>query len=124
MSRFTEYYYIIATILFTVYGQLALKFALKKYEALPNTFYGKLKFISIMLLNPIVISVFVSVAAAGFFWILAIKKLELSKAYPLMSLSFLLVVLMSDYFMGEKVSLYRYLGVFFIVAGSIIVIQK
>ncbi|WP_151948892.1 hypothetical protein [Aliarcobacter butzleri] len=50
------YLYILGTILFTVYGQLVLKWRIVKYGAMPEDFIEKLVFLFKLLFDPLHIS--------------------------------------------------------------------
>jgi drug/metabolite transporter (DMT)-like permease len=65
----------------------------------------------------VVLSAFAAAFAAALCWMLAISRLELSHAYPFVSLSFVLVLLLSALFFGESVSTEKLLGVTLIIAG-------
>lgn len=50
-------------------------------------------------------------------WFIVLSKVDLSFAYPLISLSYILVFIVSVLFLGESFSLLRLLGVGFIMLG-------
>lgn len=54
-------------------------------------------------------------------WTAALSKLDLSYAYPLVSVNFVAVSLFSSIFFKEKISRYRWLSIFVILAGVILV---
>ncbi|HET7658631.1 MAG TPA: EamA family transporter [Bacillales bacterium] len=116
--------YIFATILFTVYGQLILKWRITGYGSLPQDFAEKVIFLLKLLLDPLVFSGFVSAFIASLFWMAAMTKFNISYAYPFMSLSFVLVFLLSVFWFGEPVSLMKIVGLAFIVIGIIITSQS
>jgi multidrug transporter EmrE-like cation transporter len=55
-------------------------------------------------------------------WLLALRNLNLSIAYPLQSLGYVLVSLLSFYFLGEKFSISHVLALFLIVTGSLVLV--
>lgn len=57
----------------------------------------------------------------GFVWAIIVKRLKLSVAYPVMSLSFPLVLLVSFLIFGERVSIYNIFGAFTVVAGVLLI---
>jgi hypothetical protein len=99
MSHHTgiDYIYIFATVMFTVYGQLVVKWQVAKAGVLPNIVSQKLLFLLHLVFNPWILSGI----AAGFFallcWLVAMTKFELSYAYPFMSLAFVLVFFLSAF---------------------------
>ena len=66
------------------------------------------------------ITVVLATGLAAVTWFLALKRLELSYAYPFMSLSFVGVLLLSGVFFGEAVTLWKTIGVALIVAGVVV----
>lgn len=114
------YFYITATILLTVYGQLVLKWRIATYGALPDGFVDKVFFLGRLLLDPYIFSGFVAAFAASFFWMAAMTKFEVSYAYPFMSGAFVLVLILSVWLFHESMSWEKALGLLLIVAGIII----
>jgi drug/metabolite transporter (DMT)-like permease len=56
-----------------------------------------------------------------FFWLYALSKVELSFAFPFVSLSYVLVVLFSWLVLGENISYLRWVGVFVICLGVVLI---
>lgn len=56
-----------------------------------------------------------------FFWLYALSKVELSFAYPFVSVSYVLVLFFSWWFLGENISLLRWAGVFSICLGVFLI---
>ena len=111
------YVYVATTVLLTVYGQITLKWQVAKAGELPATASGKAHFLLRLLLNPWVISVFVAATVAAFSWIAAITRFELSRAYPFLATSFMLVVVLSAVFFDEALTAPKIIGVILVVAG-------
>jgi len=63
----------------------------------------------------------ISVAATFVIWSTILSKIDLSMAVPIASFSYILVALVSIVFLGEKIVLLRWLGIFFILAGVMLV---
>ena len=61
---------------------------------------------------------------ATIFYLLALSKLPLSIAYPMLSSGYVLVVLLSKIFLKEEVSLKRWLGVFIIMIGIFVIFNS
>lgn len=62
-------------------------------------------------------------ACAGFAalsWILALRRLDLAYAYPFMSLSFPMVAVLANFFLGEEISMRRWIGLGVVVLGLVI----
>jgi multidrug transporter EmrE-like cation transporter len=109
--------YVAATILLTVYGQLIVKWQVQEAGALPESFESKIAFFGRLLLNPWVISVLIAAFIAALSWMAAMTQLELSRAYPFVALSFVLVLILSGVFFSEPITVPKVLGVVLIVGG-------
>jgi len=112
-----SYFYVILTIIFTVYGQLIIKWQTARAGSFPVTFSEKIQFLLHLVLNPWVISAFAAAFIASLTWIAAMTKLQLSTAYPFMSLSFVLVLVLSGLFFHEAITFYKILGMSLIILG-------
>lgn len=115
-----SYFYIIATIVLTVYGQIVLKWRMSSAGELPIPFLDKLLFLLRQLVDPFVMSTIVSVFLASLCWMAALSKFEISYAYPFMSAAFVLVFFLSVLFFNEPVSWQKLFGLLLIVAGIIV----
>lgn len=112
------YVYILGTILFTVYGQLILKWRIVKYGALPELLSDKLFFLAKLLFDPFIFSGFLAGFIASFFWMAAMTKFELSHAYPIIVGGLaLLTSLFAIVFLKEPITAYKIIGIILIVAG-------
>jgi len=80
---------------------------------------GYLKF----LIDPFILSGFVSAFVASVFWMLAMTKFEITFAYPFMSLSPALVFLLGVLLLGETFTLGKLLGLIIIIAGIIVTVK-
>ena len=114
------YVYILGTILFTVYGQIIIKWQVSNAGAMPDETVGKIWFLLRLTLNFWVLSSLCSAFFALLCWMAAMTKFELSYAYPFMSLSFVMVLMLSSVFFHEPVTTAKIFGVIFIITGIII----
>lgn len=119
-----NHFYIFLTILFTVYGQLVIKWQVKSAGIFPNDVLQKVAFLFHLLLNPWVISGFAGAFLASLSWMAAMTKFPLSYAYPFMSFAFVLVLALSSIFFHESITSPKVIGMALIVAGIIIGSQK
>lgn len=119
-TRFFNYLYIFATIAFTVYGQLILKWRIAQYGSLPAGAVEKIKFLVGLLFDPAIFSGFVAAFLASLAWMAAMTKFDLSHAYPFMSLNFVVVLLLSGWLLSEPMTLQKAMGVGLIVLGTVV----
>lgn len=52
-------------------------------------------------------------------YLIALKSASLSIAYPLISVSYVLIIIFSSIFLDEPITLYKLIGVGFIITGAI-----
>lgn len=60
-------------------------------------------------------------ALRGVVWFFLLRIMDLSKAYPLQSLSYILILFMSYSFFEEQVGSLQVLGCLFIISGSFVI---
>lgn len=75
-------------------------------------------------LDPLFVLGYVIIVTRGFSWLFALRKLPLSKAYPFLSLSFPLVVVIGYFFFEEPITWGKTIGSLFILLGVILVGKK
>ncbi len=102
---------VVITILFLVLGNILNKI-------IANSFDG---FSIDRFLNPLFILAYAVLLVRGFIWIMSLKVVPLSVAYPFMSLSYPLILLVSYFMFDEAITLNRVLGTLFIVSGILFV---
>lgn len=115
-----SYFYLAMTILLTVYGQIVIKWRVSAAGPLPEDWNGKLHFVGMLLIEPWILSAFAAALLASAFWLLAVSRLDLSHAYPFMSLSFVLVFLLAAVFFNEPITAAKLIGLGLIVAGLVV----
>jgi multidrug transporter EmrE-like cation transporter len=69
---------------------------------------------------PLIIGIFLY-GLATIFFIFALRLGELSVVYPLSSLTYVLISLLSVYFLKEKMNSFKWAGICFIILGVILV---
>jgi multidrug transporter EmrE-like cation transporter len=121
MTRLLDHTYIIATIAFTVYSQMIIRWQVSKSGELPELFIGKLYFVTNLLLNPWVISAIFATFLAGVSWMLVLSRFEISYAYPWVGLNFVLILILAVAFFGESYSFMKALGTLLILFGIVII---
>jgi len=116
------YVYILGTILFTIYGQMILKFRMAKYGSLPEGILEKIYFLLKLLIDPFIFSGFFSAFLASLFWMAAMTKLDLSYAYPMIVGGLVIITsLLAVAFFKEPLSFYKVVGLVLISIGVYLV---
>ena len=97
-----------------VVGQLLMKSGMNQVGAIDRL--GVAALIRVFS-NPWVLLGFASYGLSSVVYLMALSKLDLSVAYPMIGLGYVLVVLFSWLLLREPVGVARWVGVFLIVAG-------
>ena len=74
-----------------------------------------------MLLQPFVFLGISCFAVSSVFWLVVLSRIQLSYAYPLVSVGYIVVSIYSYYFLGESLSFIRWMGMITICLGVILV---
>jgi len=120
------YLYIFGTILFTIYGQIILKWRLSKLAiVLPDSMGIKDKVFALiqLIFDPFIFSGFVSAFVASLFWMAAMTKFEITQAYPFMSLAPAIVFLLGVWLLDETFSIGKVIGLFLIILGTLVTVK-
>jgi len=120
MQPFISYFFVALTVLFTVLGQIAIKWAVVQSGQSPSDLYEKAAFVGKMLLNGWVILGLLSAFIASVTWILAMTRLPLSHAYPFVATSFILILVLSNLVFSEPITPLKLTGVALIFFGIVI----
>lgn len=112
--------YIALTLLFTVYGQLVLRWQMSEVGPLPAPFFDKVSFLLGQFLRPWVFSALAAAFLASLAWMGAMTRFELGYAYPFTSLAFVLVLLFGVVFLGEPLSVRVVIGTLLVISGLLV----
>lgn len=123
MNSFFPWAMVAMTIVLTSYGQLVIKWQAGLFKPASEGLLSRLPGVLQLLLQPWVVSAFVAAFAASLCWMLAVSRLELSKAYPFMALNFLLVCIFAVPLFGESFTVAKGIGLATVVVGLIILSQ-
>lgn len=111
------------TILLTCYGQLIIKWQVTTFRPATSGLLSGLPSLIQLVLAPWVISAFAAAFGASLCWMLAMSKLDLSKAYPFMALNFLIVSLVAVPLFGETFTVTKAAGLVTVIVGLIVISQ-
>lgn len=113
--------YILVTLACTVYGQMVLKWQVGMAGPMPDASGDKVVFLLRQLLNPWIISGFVSAFLASMAWMAAMTRFDLNYAYPFMSLAFVIVMIISAVALHEPLPMSRIAGTGLVIAGLLLI---
>jgi multidrug transporter EmrE-like cation transporter len=100
-----------------VSGQLVLKRGMSILGAQSLSASSVVDVLQRMAFSPWVIGGLLIYVAGTFFWLMVLSRVDLSYAYPMTSMSYILIVLSSWHFLGESISPLRIVGVLTIIVG-------
>jgi multidrug transporter EmrE-like cation transporter len=111
-----------ASVLLNVCGQIAIKQSILNFQAAAgsNVVFGLANAVPI-LTAPLTILGVALYAVSAVFWISALSRVELSYAYPLLAVGYILVAFVSWKMWGENLTLQRVLGTLVIAFGVYLV---
>ena len=109
--------YVAATVALTVYGQIVVKWRVSRRGHLPASLHDKVSFFAHLIVDPWVISALLGAFVAALCWMAAISRLDLSRAYPFVGLTFAFVLVLSAVFFGEAITAPKLIGVGLVIAG-------
>lgn len=106
----------------TVTGELLLKSGINRIGgelnlSLSNIFPAAVKLFS----NLFIVGGFAFVFGGALFWLAVLSRWDLSLAYPLLSISYIIGIILSVLILKEKVTLLQVLGVLVIIGGVTLV---
>tara|TARA_A100001015_G_C14981963_1_gene709853 strand:- start:605 stop:1000 length:396 start_codon:yes stop_codon:yes gene_type:complete len=117
------FFFIIFPIVLATSGEFFLKSAINSnpISLSPNLFESMLILLKVPVNHPMILFSLIIIVTGGVLWIIAMSKFELSFIYPFMSINYVMIMVGSQLFLHESVSLVRYLAVVFIGIGLIFI---
>lgn len=116
-------YLILISVFLGALGQILVKYGAVNLQ-LNFIGVGLFKSLGSILTNlPVMLGIF-SYGISFLLWIKVLSKVELSYAYPMVSLGYVLVMIFSYFIFKENFSLLRVVGVIFIIIGVILVAKS
>lgn len=118
------YLYILGTLFFTVYGQIAIKWRMNGLKvALPENTLDKFLYLIKLVFDPFIFTGFASAFLASLCWMAAMSKMEITKAYPFMSIAPAMVFVIGVIFLNEAFTWGKVIGLILIVLGTICTVK-
>ena len=105
----------------TVTGELLLKTGINRHGGLDLSLSSLLPTIWKLFTNFYILGGFAFVFSGALFWLVVLSRWDLSLAYPLLSISYIIGIALSALILKEQVTLLQVLGVFVIIAGVTLV---
>ena len=112
---------ILGAVLLGVVGQLSMKHGMTKVKMVTAGVGDLVVSLARALTQPFVTAGFVLYAISALAWLIVLSRVELSFAYPMISVGYIAVVLLSRVIFHEHVSFIRLLGTFVICLGVVLI---
>lgn len=113
----TGYIYVALTLVLTCAGQLLMKWQMNRVGPFPAEFGAKLLSLFLLCFQPAAALSLICAYLGALSWMAALAKLPLSTAYPVMSLSYVAVMLGSAVLFDESISIGKLVGAALIICG-------
>ncbi len=113
----TNFIIIFTSVALNAFGQLALKFGTNKIGEISL----KSNFIDILFASitwPILTGILCYILSVSI-WIVALSRVEVSIAYPMLSMGYIIVTFFAWYFLNEQMSFMRLFSLAIIITGIV-----
>ena len=110
---------IIATVCLNTAGQFMMKAGINKIGSIG--FENLAQSIIRVITSPFVIGGFCSYAVSAVLWIMILSRAELSWAFPMVSLSYVITAIFAPILLNESFTIQRFIGIIVICIGVFLV---
>ena len=110
---------IVMTVLLNTTGQFMMKAGINKIGKIELSRF--IEFIPRVATSGFVLGGFFAYAVSAALWIVILSRAELSWAFPMVSLSYVLTAIFSPILLGESFSIQRFVGIIVICVGVFLV---
>jgi drug/metabolite transporter (DMT)-like permease len=124
MIRYTVMGLVGINIIFNVIGQLLLKHGMNKLGNFKISVETLLSVFTRAFLSPYILLGLGCYVTGFLIWLIVLAKAEVSYAYPLISLGYVLTAVMSWWLLGENVTWLRMAGIMVTCVGVFIISQS
>lgn len=118
-NNMSSYILLIVSVMFGALGQFLFRLGMRAYGQVSAT--GAFRQLVSIVMTPSIFAGFVLFGLSSILWLSVISKYQLSYAYPMVSIGYVLTMILSRLFLNEQISIYRMIGAVFIVSGVIFV---
>ena len=112
---------ILVSVMLNAAAQLLLKAAMDRVGEFAFNVSNIFPIVKQLATNPFIIMGGFTYIASIAVWLLVLSRAEVSYAYPMISLGYIVTAIAAYFFMGESLSVERILGILIIIAGVYLV---
>jgi drug/metabolite transporter (DMT)-like permease len=124
MVRYTVMALVSVNIVFNVIGQLLLKHGMNKLGNFKISLDALLPVFIKAFLSPYILMGLMCYVTGFLIWLIVLAKAEVSYAYPLISLGYVLTAVMGWWLLGENVTWLRLAGILVTCCGVFLISQS
>ena len=106
--------YVLASVILVDTGQIMVKYGLNNSSI---NFSNLISSYISLFLNPFIFFGFMAVGLSSIFWLAALSKADLSYAYPMISMGYIVIAIASMIIFKEHISMARWIGIGVICSG-------
>ncbi len=115
---------ILIPVVFASISELSMKKAISSFGEISFKALLTWTFHITLFTNPYVLFALGLYAISVLLWLVVLSRVPLSYAYPMVSLSYVLVILASKWILGESISWIRWVGVLLICLGVALIARS
>jgi multidrug transporter EmrE-like cation transporter len=115
---------IISGVLLNTFAQLLLKLGMNQIGHFEFTLQNFLTVATKLIINIPIISGLTIYVISVAVWLLVLSRVQVSYAYPMLSIGYIVNALAAYYLLNEPINALRILGIFIIIAGVYLVSQS
>lgn len=125
MELFKSIILILVSISFAIGGQFCLKTGMNSVGGISvDTSTNYLDIARIVFSKPMIWIGLVQYGVGSLFWMIVLSRVNLSFAYPMLAISYIIIMLISIFHFHEHVSMVRWIGAVFICIGVIFITRS
>ena len=123
MKKMEALILVLVSVLLGVFGQLSLKQGMKNIGTFEVKYLFSNRIFELIKEKFIIVGV-AMYSIAFFLWLVVLSKAELSFAYPMLAIGYVLIAIFSKLFFNENVTALRFLAVVLISIGIFLLLKS
>lgn len=112
---------ILACVVIGTTGQLLLKYGMDKIGEFAFAAHNIWPIAIKVITNPFIVGGVCCYVLSLVIWLLILSRAQVSYAYPMLSMGYVITAIAAYYFFGEDLSLARILGIVFVILGVLLI---
>lgn len=121
-NEMAGFFLLLISVIFGATGQLLFRMGMKGYGEVSAA--GVFKNLFSIILTPYIFIGFILFGLSSLLWLSVISKYQLSYAYPMVSIGYILTFILSKLFLNEQINIFRIIGTLFIMFGVVFITRS